>query len=91
MSDNSFKSGSFVRAIDTEGRLFIGIYMYQVKGLGHFVETPEGQRLFCKKNHVALAEAEEIQLYVKAVSAHYKRLKGMSEEVPLAAQNIECM
>lgn len=91
MSNNSFKSGSFVRAIDTEGNFFIGIYMYQVKGLGHFVKTPEGQRLFCKKNNVALAEAEEIQLYVKAVSAHYKRLKGMSEEVPLAAQNIESM
>lgn len=91
MSNNSFKSGSIVRAIDTEGNFFIGTYMYQVKGLGHFVKTPEGQRLFCKKNNVALAEAEEIQLYVKAVFAHYKQLKGMSEEVPLAAQNIDCM
>ena len=93
MSQTTFQCGSIVRAIDIKGNFFIGVYMGPLKQLGHFVRNAKGQKIFCKKNHVAIAEPEEITSYVRDLTSVYKSKEtnttAQVDSMPLAAQNVE--
>ena len=91
MSQTTFQCGTIVRAIDIKGNFFIGVYMEPVKKLGHFVRNAKGQKIFCKKNHVAIAEPEEVTIYVRDLTSAYKSKEAKTaaqvQSMPLAAQN----
>ena len=93
MSQTTFQCGSIVRAIDIKGNFFIGVYMGPLKQLGHFVRNAKGQKIFCKKNHVAIAEPEEVTIYVRDLTSTYKsketKTAAQVQSMPLAAQNID--
>ena len=93
MSQTTFQSGTIVRAIDIKGNFFIGVYMEPVKKLGHFVRNAKGQKIFCKKNHVAIAEPEEVTIYVRDLTSADKSKEAKTaaqvQSMPLAAQNVD--
>ena len=93
MSKTTFPSGTLVRAIDVKGTFFIGVYISPIKNIGHFVRNPKGQKVYCKKNHVYIAEAEEVTAYVRALTSAYKEKEAntsaQAHSTPLAAQNID--
>ena len=93
MSQTTFQCGAIVRAIDIKGNFFIGVYMGPLKQLGHFVRNAKGQKIFCKKNHVAIAEPEEVTSYVRDLTSVYKsketKTAAQVDSMPLAAQNAE--